>query len=193
LPCFGKRVNTLAQTVDVDYFVPGCPPESHQIWNILELVIRNEPLPPKGSVLGAGRSSVCIECKRTRTDKKITRFYRSYEGIPDSESCLLDQGYLCMGPATRDGCGGLCPKVNMPCIGCYGPPEDVLDQGAKMAGTIGSILDIEKLKGLSASGMNERLDQLLESLPDLAGTFYKFSLAGSLLRGRKLPWTREVQ
>ena len=98
-----------------------------------------------------------------------------------------------MGPATRDGCGGLCPKVNMPCIGCYGPPEDVLDQGAKMAGTIGSILDIDKLKGLSAADITRQIEQVLESLPDIAGTFYKFSLAGSLLRGRNRPLHGEVK
>jgi F420-non-reducing hydrogenase small subunit len=191
LPCFHERVRTLAQTVDVDYFIPGCPPESHQVWNILDLLIRNEPLPSKGSILGAGRSSVCEECKRERTDKKIKQFYRTYERIPDSESCLLDQGFLCMGPATRDGCGGLCPKVNMPCMGCYGPPEDVLDQGAKMAGTIGSILDIGKLKGASEHEINERIDQVLNSIPDFAGTFYKFSLAASLLKGLNAPAARE--
>jgi F420-non-reducing hydrogenase small subunit len=193
LPGFHERVRTLAQTVEVDYCIPGCPPESHQIWNILDLLIRNEPLPPKGSILGAGRSSVCEECKRTRTDKKIARFHRTYERIPETESCLLDQGFLCMGPATRDGCGGLCPQVNMPCIGCYGPPEDVLDQGAKMAGTIGSILDIEKLKGRSDHEINQHIDQILETLPDVAGGFYKFSLAGSLLKGLKAPKIEEAK
>jgi len=191
LPVFHERVRTLAQTVEVDYFVPGCPPESHQVWNILDLLIRNEPLPPMGSILGAGRSSVCEECKRARTDKTIERFYRTYERIPDSESCLLDQGFLCMGPATRDGCGGLCPKVNMPCIGCYGPPEDVLDQGAKMAGTIGSILDIGKLKGISEHEINKRIDEVLNAMPDIAGAFYKFSLAGSLLKGLNAPTAGE--
>lgn len=193
LPSFHERVRTLAQTVAVDYFVPGCPPESHQIWNILDMLIRNAPLPPKGSILGAGKTSVCDECKRSRTDKKIARLYRTYERIPDSESCLLDQGFLCMGPATRDGCGGLCPAVNMPCIGCYGPPEGVLDQGAKMAGTIGSILLIDKLKGLSEHEINQQIDRVLQSLPDFAGAFYKFSLAGSLMRGLRAPQTGEVK
>jgi F420-non-reducing hydrogenase small subunit len=193
LPDFHERVRTLAQAVDVDYFVPGCPPESHQVWTILDLLIRHAPLPPKGSILGAGQSSVCDECKRSRTEKKLTRFQRTYERIPEPELCLLDQGFLCMGPATRDGCGGLCPTVNMPCAGCYGPPEGVLDQGAKMAGTIGSILEIEKLKGMPDHEINKRIDEILESLPDAAGTFYKFSLAGSLLKGLKNPCTGEVR
>ncbi len=183
LPRFYNRVKTLEQTVDVDYLMPGCPPESHQVWNVLDVLIRNAPLPPKGSVIGAGRSSVCDECARTRQEKKLSRLYRTFEIIPDRESCLLDQGILCMGVATRDGCGALCPQVNMPCIGCYGPPEGVLDQGAKMAGTLGSIFDIEKLKELPADEINRHVDAMLDSLPDFVGAFYKFSLAGSLLKG----------
>lgn len=181
LPGFYDRVKTLAQTVDVDYFLPGCPPESHQVWNVLEMLVRNDPLPSAGSVIGAGSSSVCDECTRTRLEKKITRLYRTFEIVPDRERCLLDQGILCMGVATRDGCGALCPKVNMPCTGCYGPPEGVLDQGAKMAATLGSILDIEKLKELRPEEIDPSVDALLDAVPDLAGAFYKFSLAGSLL------------
>ena len=183
LPRFYERVKTLRQTVDVDYLMPGCPPESHQIWNVLDLLIREAPLPPRGAVIGAGRSSVCDECTRTRQEKKITRFYRTFEIVADTQSCLLDQGILCMGVATRDGCGALCPQVNMPCIGCYGPPEGVLDQGAKMAGTLGSIIDIERLKSLPADEIDHHVDEVLESMPDFAGVFYKFSLADSLLRG----------
>lgn len=70
LPALLDRVSALAQEGDVDYFIPGCPPETHQIWSILDLIIQGEPLPPKGSVLGAGRSSVCDECERKKDDKK---------------------------------------------------------------------------------------------------------------------------
>jgi F420-non-reducing hydrogenase small subunit len=183
LPRLYERAKTLRQTVDVDYLIPGCPPESQQVWNVLDLFIRNSPLPAKGSVIGAGRSSVCRECSRTRQDKALTRIRRTFEIVPDRESCLLDQGILCMGVATRDGCGALCPQANMPCIGCYGPPEGILDQGAAIAGTLGSIFDIERLKGLPADEINRQVDSLLESMPDLAGSFYRFSLAGSLLKG----------
>lgn len=183
LPRLHERVRTLAQTVDVDYFVPGCPPESHQLWNILDLLIRGEALPPKGSILGAGRKSVCEECERERKDKTIAAIRRPFEFVPDPKACLLDQGLLCMGVATRDGCGALCPQANMPCHGCYGPPEGVLDQGAKMVGTLGSIIDIEPLKGLSEAAIRAHVDAILDGMPDYAGTFYKFTLASSLLEG----------
>ncbi len=185
LPYFYDRVKTLAQAVEVDYSIPGCPPEPHQIWNIIETVIQGRPLPPKGSVIGAGRSSVCDECERKREDKKIPKFYRTYEIIPDREKCLLDQGLICMGIATRDGCGAPCPQANMPCTGCYGPPEGVLDQGAKMTAALGSCLDIGDRKGLTESELIKKIDAILDAIPDYVGTFNKYSLADSILKGKR--------
>ena len=130
LPEFFATVKSLRQVVDVDYFIPGCPPESHQVWNVIEALIEGRELPPKGSVLGGGRSAVCAECARERSRKEITRFYRAYQIEPDTRRCLLEQGIVCMGIATRDGCGALCPQAGFPCTGCYGPPEGVPDQGA---------------------------------------------------------------
>jgi len=183
LPQFHDKVQTLAQIVDVDFFFPGCPPESAQLAKVVDLLVAGGPLPPKGSFLGSGRKSVCEECRKKKGDKKIAKLRRNWEPVPDPETCLLEQGLLCMGPATRDGCGGLCPEAVMPCIGCYGPPEGVLDQGAKMAAAIGGMLDIQALKELNEGEIVDRIDKTLAATPDYVGTFYKFSLAGSLLRG----------
>ncbi len=71
LPEFFDTVRTLAQVVEVDYFIPGCPPESHQIWNVIDLVVQGGPLPPRGSVIGAGSLTVCDECVRNKEDKKV--------------------------------------------------------------------------------------------------------------------------
>lgn len=187
LPRFYDQVRTLSQVVDVDYFMPGCPPEAHQIAAVIDVVIAvlqgKAELPPKGSILGAGHSAVCDECQRKRTDdRKLTKFHRTWEIIPDRELCLLEQGVVCMGVATRDGCGALCPKVNMPCIGCYGAPDGVLDQGAKMSAVLGGLIDIEGLKGIPEEQIPARIDAMLDAIPDFAGTFYKFSVAGSALR-----------
>ncbi len=183
LPVLQERVRTLSQVVEVDYSIPGCPPEPAQIWAVMEAVIRGRELPAKGSVIGAGRSSVCEECVRTKEDKRIGALHRPHEIVTDPERCLLEQGLLCMGVATRDGCGALCPRVNMPCTGCYGPPEGVCDQGAKMVAALGSVLDIGGFDGLDERQVAERVDAHLGSLPDPAGAFYKYSLAGSLLGG----------
>jgi F420-non-reducing hydrogenase small subunit len=185
LPNFHDSVRTLAQTIGVDFFIPGCPPESHQIWSVVETILKGGPLPPHGSVLGAGTSTVCDECKRRKSDKRIDKLYRTYEIIPDAENCLLEQGLLCIGIATRDGCGALCPQVNMPCAGCYGPPEGVRDQGARVIAALGSILNGEDYKSLDDRALREKIDGVAGKIPDLAGTLYKFSLAGSILQRRR--------
>jgi F420-non-reducing hydrogenase small subunit len=178
LPRFYDRVRNLSQVVPVDYSIPGCPPETDQIWNVLQALMSGAALPPRGSVLGAGDSSVCDECARKRTDKTVKQFRRIWEFVPDPEQCLLEQGLLCMGVATRSGCGGKCPSVNMPCIGCYGAPPDVYDQGAKLASTLGSIIDIAPIRGLKDEPeIYQRVDRVLEQIPDLAGVACKFSMA----------------
>jgi F420-non-reducing hydrogenase small subunit len=184
IPKFYDRVKTLAQVVNVDYFMPGCPPEPEQLINVVTAVIKGVALPPKGSVIGAGNSTVCEECNREKSDKKITKLYRTYEIIPEPDKCLLEQGIVCMGIATRSGCGGLCPEVNMPCTGCYGTPQGVTDQGAKMVAALGSIIDIEDLKGVDEDKIPERINSILDAIPDFTGTFYKYSLADAIVKGR---------
>lgn len=184
LPEFYGRVKDLSAVVDVDYFIPGCPPEPHQIWSGINALIEGAPLPPKGTTIGEGNSTVCDQCARRKENKTIKELHRTYEIIPDRERCLFEQGIVCMGIATRDGCGALCPKVNMPCTGCYGPPDGVDDQGAKMVSALGSVLDIGEIEGLTDEQIVERVDAVVNEAPDLAGTFYKYSLAGSLLGGK---------
>jgi F420-non-reducing hydrogenase small subunit len=192
LPILLDRVYSLGQAVPIDYVMPGCPPEPHQITAVMKAVMSGAQLPPPGSVLGAGRSTVCEECTKRREQKRVKELRRVHEVIPDPDLCLLEQGLVCMGVATRDGCGALCPKVDMPCIGCYGPPDGVLDQGAKMAATLGSILDIEPLKAQAEGApMDAAADRAFSSIPDWVGTMYKFSLADALL-GRSKAGPKEA-
>ncbi len=176
LPEFYDTVKTLAQTVEVDYFMPGCPPVGKQTWAVLEAIIQGE-LPPPGSVVGAGTRALCEECPRTKEEKKVKAFYRPHEIIPDPEKCLLEQGLLCAGVATREGCGALCPRANMPCTGCYGPLEGVIDQGAKFLSAVASIID---------SNDPGEINKIIESIRDPVGTFYRYSLADSLLRRARI-------
>ena len=123
--------------MDVDYYLPGCPPEPPQIWAVLQVIVgallEGKPLPPKGSMVGHTDVAVCEECPLEKSEKTIARFYRPYEIIPEPGVCLLEQGLVCNGPATVGGCGALCPQVGMGCRGCYGPMPGVEDQGGKNA------------------------------------------------------------
>jgi F420-non-reducing hydrogenase small subunit len=184
IPVFNPVLRTLNQVVPVDYFMPGCPPESHQIAAVIDLVIKvlhgEANLPPKGSVIGAGGSTVCDDCPRERNQKLITRFVRIQDlDRIDPELCLLEQGIPCNGPATRNGCGALCPQASAQCIGCYGPAEDVLDYGARLITAFASVID---------SNDPAEIDKILDGIPDPVGQFYRFNLADSLLRAAKPAW-----
>lgn len=173
LPELYEWVKTLDQTVDVDYTIPGCPPQADRIWEVIELLIAGGPLPPRGSIIGAGQETCCEECARVREEKRIRHFVRPHEILAEPGKCLLDQGMVCLGPATRSGCGALCPAAGMPCRSCYGPPPGVRDQGAKMISALASVID---------STDEEEIRMILEQIADPVGTFYRFSLPRSLLR-----------
>jgi F420-non-reducing hydrogenase small subunit len=172
LPLFYDTVKTLGQTVEVDYYLPGCPPEPDRIWDAIVAILENK-LPEPGSVIGA-TTTVCDDCPRTRDEKKIKEFKRTWEIIPDTETCLLEQGIVCAGIATRAGCGALCPTVGSPCIGCYGPNEGADDFGARMMTALASVIDSED---------PEEIDRIIrEGIPDPIAAFYRFSLPASQLR-----------
>ncbi len=62
IPEFYKRVYKLNDVVDVDLFVPGCPPAPEQVKAVLKAVAGGL-LPPKGSVVGASERAVCDDCQ----------------------------------------------------------------------------------------------------------------------------------
>jgi len=177
LPEFFDTVKTLDQTVDVDYYLPGCPPASDEVAKAVEAIAKNE-LPPKGSIL-APVKSVCDECPRKKEDKKISEIHRVYEITPDPERCLLEQGIICIGPATRGGCGALCISANMPCTGCGGPCPNEVEQGAAMISALSSILGVSGEKDSEYDA-----EKLIAQIKDPLGTFYKYSLPASLLKRR---------
>jgi F420-non-reducing hydrogenase small subunit len=140
---------------------------------VIDILQNGKPLPPKGTVLGASEKSCCDECPRQRNVKKIKQFRRPFEAVTDPELCLMEQGIVCMGPATRSGCGAKCVKAGVPCRGCYGLPANIRDQGAKMASAIASVIDSTDPK---------EINQIIDGIADPLGTFYRFSLADSMLR-----------
>jgi len=177
LPEFYDTVKTLDQTVDVDYYLPGCPPPVKLVANAIDAIAKNQ-LPPKGSVL-APLKSVCDECPRKKENKRITTIYRVHEKAPEPERCLLEQGIICMGPATRSGCGAQCLNVDMPCTGCGGPCPNSPEQGAAMISALASILGLE---GEQEHYSQEDVEKLMNQIKDPVGTFYMYSLPSSILR-----------
>ena len=178
LPEFYDTVKTLDQTVDVDYYLPGCPPTPDQIMTAVGAIVENK-LPPKGSIIGPLKS-VCDECRFEKTEKKIKAIKRVYEVDKIEEKCLLEQGIICLGPATRGGCDARCLDANMPCTGCGGPTPNSIDQGAKMISALASILGIEGEEKMSDVEVQKLIDQVVDPI----GTFYKYGLPSALINRR---------
>ena len=173
LPAFDETVKSLNQVIDVDYYLPGCPPPPDLITNAVSAVLANK-LPARGSSL-APHKSLCDSCPRneTKPDKMtVKEMKRIHEVEAKPDICFLAQGILCMGIATRDGCGHSCIDINMPCRGCFGPVEGVKDGGVKMISTLAGILDIED---------ESAMEKVAEQIGDIAGYMYRFSLPISAL------------
>jgi F420-non-reducing hydrogenase small subunit len=176
LPVLRNTVRSLDQVVEVDYYIPGCPPTPKLTKAAVGAVLAGQ-LPPKGTVL-APDIALCDECPRKAskpTDLAFTEFKRPHQKLIDPEVCILAQGVVCMGPATRGGCEAVCVQGNMPCTGCFGPTSRVKDQGAKFLSSVAANV---------ASKEDAGIEQVLAGIPDPVGTFYRYGLAKSLLRGK---------
>lgn len=182
LPAFFDTVQALDQVIAVDYYLPGCAPPRDLILKAVTAILEGK-LPPKGAVLSPNKS-LCDDCKRNKTKPEklaIKEIKRPWELFLDPEQCFLAQGVICMGPATRTGCGERCIEANMPCRGCFGPTDQVFDQGAKFLSAFASILETNDEK---------EIERLVGSIADPAGTFYRFSLPSSILRRKRMEAVR---
>jgi len=174
LPQFRNVVRALDQVVEVDFYIPGCPP-TPKITRAAVGALLEGKLPPKGSVL-APDVALCEQCARKASkpdDLSFKEFKRPHQVALDANLCLLAQGIVCMGPATRGGCEAVCPAGNMPCSGCFGPTSRVRDQGAKILSSLCSNI---------AARDEKESRGILAGIPDPVGTFYRYGLAKSLLR-----------
>jgi F420-non-reducing hydrogenase small subunit len=170
---FQDYVKPLNRVIEVDYYIPGCPPEPKRVFEALTSISGNS-LPEKGTVF-ADRKALCYTCSRkdTKPEKAhIKKIMRLHERVWDSSNCFLAQDMLCLGPVTRGGCEERCIKANIPCRGCYGPTENVVDQGGKFLSALASIIDSKDEKELEA---------MVDSILDMVGLFYRYSLPSSIL------------
>ena len=184
LPVLYDTVKTLDQTVDVDYYIPGCPPTQKSIAQLLNALVgfvyKGEALPPKGTVVGVQAKSLCEECHRHKENRRITNVYEPHEVMNvDHDLCLLDQGILCLGAGTIAGCGAPCTKADQPCRGCYGPTQPVSEQGASIFTAIASLFPVQ---ANDATMDEDDMDEIMSVINDPLGYFYAFSMSKSLIK-----------
>jgi len=168
IPKLTDRVYALDEVVKVDVSIPGCPTSPGLIVQALTSLIEGKPfsLPER---------SVCDDCPTKREKKAITAVKRPLESVVpltqriEDTRCLMELGYLCLGPATKSGCGGSektprCIKGYMPCRGCFGP----IRKGANPM--------VDMMGALSSIGLDPKL------IPDRAATFQRYIGAQGRLR-----------
>ncbi len=167
IPPMTDRVYAISEAVKVDLQLPGCPTTPEMVAGALISLLEGKPFT-------LNTKSVCDECPTKREKKAVSTLKRRLEkpeftpGAPLSEMrCHMEQGFLCLGPATRGGCGGSegtprCIKAYQPCEGCFGPLSEKANPMVDMMGALSSI------------GLDPK------QIPDRAATFNRFAGAGRL-------------
>jgi sulfhydrogenase subunit delta len=94
-----KLSTPIAEHVQVDFELRGCPINKHQLIELISATLA-------GRKPNIPTYSVCMECKRK------------------GNVCIaVAKGVACLGPVTHAGCDALCPSYDRGCYGCYGPME----------------------------------------------------------------------
>jgi F420-non-reducing hydrogenase small subunit len=167
IPPMTDRVYAVSEVVKVDLSLPGCPTTPEMVAGALTALLEGKPYPLPAK-------SVCDDCPLIREKKAVSTLKRRLDapeftpGQPLNQMrCLMEQGFLCLGPATRTGCGGSegtprCIRAYMPCEGCFGPLSEKANPMVDM------------MTALSTIGLDPK------QIPDRAATFNRFAGAGRL-------------
>jgi F420-non-reducing hydrogenase small subunit len=172
-----NRLLPLDSYIRVDAYLPGCPPPVDLLKSFLEMALTGD-LPSRVS------TTVCAECKVSSLPLPQTGPHRLTKSMPQVGRCLLEQGYICMGPVTRDGCGAVCPsEEGVPCSGCRGPSDQVLISTSRD-------LRLDTLRRLARAAQSNP-EEVEEMIKDPAHSFFKFAMAEPLFRSRRCGGTSQ--
>ncbi|MHA2120363.1 MAG: NADH-quinone oxidoreductase subunit B family protein [Promethearchaeota archaeon] len=130
---------------------------------------------------------LCDVCSRKATCDYLDEVHRQIE-LEDHESCFNDLGFLCNGFISRE-CKERCIDYNTPCRGCK---QLVERSGIRMLGMFGTLMgNIEVATEHSEKGATDKLadedDDVTDSLPDILGNFFRFTLPTSGLPKGRIP------
>jgi len=155
VPAWLDRVYAIDEVAKVDIYIPGCPPHPQNITEAINALL-------KGELWSLPERSVCDSCP-TRREKKASsgttkRFFENLTFSPeepmDTMRCVMEQGFICLGPVTRAGCRGdtdapRCIRARVGCRGCFGP----IRKGAK---PMVDMMSAWSSIGLSPQGVPDR-------------------------------------
>lgn len=159
VPRMLPRCRPIDDVVEVDLYLPGCPPTPE-----LFMAVLFNPADFDASKI------VCQECGRKKLKdmrpKELSGFQRG-QVLPDI--CLINQGYLCIGSSTRGGCRAPCPRAGHPCVGCRGPSDALIEKESQAW-----FKSIQRVFAALTDISEEKVDAALRS-PQLALFLFQFS------------------
>lgn len=145
--------------VEVDLYLPGCPPTSELFMAVLE-----EDQDFKASKI------VCQECGRKKLPAMKPKTLLGFQqGEVKPDICLINQGYLCVGSSTRGGCRAPCPRAGHPCVGCRGPSDVFIEKASSVW-----LKSIQRIFESMTDIPTEEIEVALRS-PQLALFLFQFS------------------
>jgi F420-non-reducing hydrogenase small subunit len=174
VPRLLPKSNPVDTYVDVDLYLPGCPPTPELFMAVLE----DDPDFQASKI-------VCQECGRTKLrDMRPSRLVGFQQGEVLPDICLINQGYLCVGSSTRGGCRAPCPRAGHPCVGCRGPSDVFIERESQVW-----LTSIKRIFASLTDIPADDVDAALRS-PQLALFLFQFSdysLSGTDARRRVRP------
>jgi F420-non-reducing hydrogenase small subunit len=164
LPTMLPKCRPIDAVVEVDRYLPGCPPTPELFLSILFD-------PPDRQIA----KTVCHECGRKKLrDRRPAHLTGFQEGEVLPEICLINQGYLCVGTSTRGGCRALCTRPGHPCVGCRGPSDALIEKDSaawfKSIQSVFAAMTDVPADELDAALRSPQLALFLFQFADYAGT-----------------------
>ena len=161
-----KMVIPIDEVIDVDLYLPGCPPHARFIFEVLSSLVN-------GTEPRVVQETVCAGCNRVMEKSEVTAVRDSHEGIARDDVCFLSQGYICLGSVTLDRCLSPCPSHGIPCTGCAGPTMQILTEPTRDIRTEVS----ERMSKLTAIPY----DTIREKMEKSAKTHYAYAMATKMV------------
>jgi F420-non-reducing hydrogenase small subunit len=157
----------LDSEIEVDLYIPGCPPSPAYIFEALMALVGNRE--PK-----IGKHNVCFNCDRRMEKTDVKELRRPHEGEYDPEVCFLSQGCLCFGSVTLDRCMAPCPRYGVPCFSCGGPSEAVILEPPK---------DVRTMVAARMTHLTEIPEkEIIAEVEKQAKTHYAYAMASPVFR-----------
>lgn len=140
-----------------------------------------------------GKQKQCETCSRHSTCQYLDDVVRQLDIDDSDDVCFNNKGFLCSGYVARS-CKEKCVASGTPCRGCK---PSIKDPSFRMLGMFATLMaNVEVATEATGKGGTDKLadapDALTRSVPDVSGSFFRFSLPTSRLPVGKAPSTGNI-